>query len=1057
MRLVTLDIEQLPGVDPIRVADLAPGTNFVLGPNAIGKSSLIRALHYLLADSRKSDPLALRLRAAFVDGTQRWEVERDGPNQRWLCDGETSAPPALPTADALNCYWLRAETLIAPDEDNDLALERRFRAALAGGIDLAQVRREANLQIPGFPQNQRRDWQAATKNREATENHYRHLEQQRHGRAERAERLAAAREAQASLERFGQCQQLKEAVDQRRALESHQAGFPTVLQALTGDEGEAVDGQEQAIATGREQLRDVERRRRDQKADLAATGLAESRPERGLISDARHRLEALRTAEQDRRHAAESQAVAAATLAHANEALDAPVNPPPPLKPAQIDAIGEALRGYHDARNRESHDEALGHTARRWTSGLLAVAIFSGLVVSITGAMAAAPIPLIGGFLAALTATAAGWQLRPDSASRNNARAAATAQAREALETALAEAGLEHLEYTDLGLARFLDLVRDCHRARVEHERESARVAEREETIDTQRASLERLLAPWVAAVGDDTEGLHSALDNLDARLDQARECQRRLDESERERERLQSELDDRLAARAEIYQRANLEEGDRAGLAARLETHERYVQTTRELDQARLLEQQLRTPLEPWPELVEWTLNAEAQTIASAIEQRRTTAAQLEPLSREIADLDATLEQAGGDKALTRALADEQALADSLEHHRNHYLQTQLGDWLLRDIEAEYRKRHEPGLLRDARERFEAFTHQQWSFEVDSHYQAMARDLRRDRRQPLTALSSGTRMQLLLAARVAWARDQEGNGPTLPLVLDEALTNTDARRFAAVASNLEFMARQEERQILYLTARADDLALWEASVDKAPYCIDLGALRQATDRAPAVLPAAAVPRVPSPEGRSPEAYGTLIEVPAVDPLADAGAIHIFHLLRDDLDGLHTLMDRWQLATLGPLATWLASPAGEQGSQSMAAGPSLSERVSIARAWHSLAREGRSFPVDAAVIEASAVFSSTMTQRVADQASTHNGDPVALLEALRGKAVRRLQPSLIDDFKEWLQANGYLDPRPSLDRATLTRRLLDQLGHQADPRRIQTISEWLAAGTDGLV
>ena len=77
--------------------------------------------------------------------------------------------------------------------------------------------------------------------------------------------------------------------------------------------------------------------------------------------------------------------------------------------------------------------------------------------------------------------------------------------------------------------------------------------------------------------------------------------------------------------------------------------------------------------------------------------------------------------------------------------------------------------------------------------------------------------------------------------------------------------------------------------------------------------------------------------------------------------------------------------------------------------------------------------------------------------PVALLAALRGKAVKRLSPSLIEAFEEWLQANGYLDPRPPLDSAGLTRRLLDGLGHQADPRRIQTISAWLAAGTDGLV
>ncbi|MYH69210.1 MAG: AAA family ATPase, partial [Gammaproteobacteria bacterium] len=62
MRLKRLNIQALPGIEPgFAFEPPAAGVNIVTGPNAIGKSSLARALGYLLRDAQKSDPPALSL------------------------------------------------------------------------------------------------------------------------------------------------------------------------------------------------------------------------------------------------------------------------------------------------------------------------------------------------------------------------------------------------------------------------------------------------------------------------------------------------------------------------------------------------------------------------------------------------------------------------------------------------------------------------------------------------------------------------------------------------------------------------------------------------------------------------------------------------------------------------------------------------------------------------------------------------------------------------------------------------------------------------------------
>ena len=76
-----------------------------------------------------------------------------------------------------------------------------------------------------------------------------------------------------------------------------------------------------------------------------------------------------------------------------------------------------------------------------------------------------------------------------------------------------------------------------------------------------------------------------------------------------------------------------------------------------------------------------------------------------------------------------------------------------------------------------------------------------VAHDVRQGAERALSELSSGTRMQLLLALRMAWIETREQGGETLPLFLDEALTTSDEARFAVMAQSLERLAGARERR----------------------------------------------------------------------------------------------------------------------------------------------------------------------------------------------------------------------------------------------------------------
>jgi hypothetical protein len=87
-----------------------------------------------------------------------------------------------------------------------------------------------------------------------------------------------------------------------------------------------------------------------------------------------------------------------------------------------------------------------------------------------------------------------------------------------------------------------------------------------------------------------------------------------------------------------------------------------------------------------------------------------------------------------------------------------------------------------------------------------------------------------------------------------------------------------------------------------------------------------------------------------------------------------------------------------------------------------------------------------------MLPRVAEKAEAMKGDAEALMTSLNRGDVRFLGTDYIKKLEEWLLENSYLDPRPQHRPEQITAVLLEQFGHQIDPKLIQQLSASLTAG-----
>jgi len=1104
MKLSRLVIARLPGIEGrLELVPADERVTVVVGPNASGKTSLIRALAILL--QRRPDAQPVDITAEFADGIHRIKGTALGQSRTWQVDGAEAERPPWPDADGLAAYLIRAEEL-----EGAGATEKQFsdtlRQVMAGGYDLDALARATPFERPGRPQKLARQYEQAVRQLQALESRHAELAREIDGLESLREQRRESIEAQRRLQAQQRALELLGLEHQLAAIHQSLAQFSRDMDRLDGGEGERLQRLDDELVQRRQRREQTRRKRTEAEQSLADSGIREIGALEAFATDLgeqRQQLQAqereLADLQQQRRDLERARETAARRAGHVDpgaestltrEALDGLEKLAERVRgtQAEVDALDRetSWRGRYQPDPEELADLDSGIAALRnwlacpptgwtgWTGWGVMFAAASGaagwawfeLALPFIAAIAAAAALIPLSHLAVLTGRT--WRmsqhrkrfeagaLEPPAQWR---RAEVTHRLRQ-LEARLAErlrdkSETERTEELDAELerararltseqrqlemaadrlqVRTADLLDVSGRLKLNAVTELNDVADRLGRVRNAISDLERRRGTLVDRIRDaftaasrpapaplDAEALGSLLNRLNPDIMQARSDREAVRSADDRLAELQDEIESLSAERRALFEAARLADDDRNGLRERL----RKLDEWRRLrDELRGLEHGRRVALEALGEDQDLLDMARARDEAALIqlgERLTSSARKRDELAEQIATIENERKSALEQRELERLNAERERLRNQLESAMEAHCDAEAAQLLIERGRSGYSQAHQPALFTRARKLFGRMTRTRFELTFDDG-RFGAFDQAMGEQRSIGELSTATRIQLLLALRLAWIEETESEGSGLPVFLDEVLATTDPERYRAVVEAVQEIVAGG-RQVIYLSSQPADAQAWQRFAGQpTPEIIELAPVAETSFGFE--LPAS--PQCPDAK-LDPDQWATQAGVVALDPWRDAGSIQLFHLLRDRLDALNALR-RFGIITLGQFehARELALDLPIEDEAAHA----LDLRVAAARAWLGRWKRGHVAPVSPRTLDESDAISETFIEPVARLNQVLGGDARALIDALRDGRVSRFRSDKTDQLESFLAAGGYLDDK----RAPADAELIDAL------------------------
>ncbi|MFN0245021.1 MAG: hypothetical protein ACKVWV_19225 [Planctomycetota bacterium] len=597
---------------------------------------------------------------------------------------------------------------------------------------------------------------------------------------------------------------------------------------------------------------------------------------------------------------------------------------------------------------------------------------------------------------------------------------------------------------------------------------ETAACIARREELEDRRAALSRTIArflePFGTLASDDVLALGAALEALERRAESARqgatllrgaEAQKR--EAERRCGDVERSIDELFAAvalpRASGDGAADRRD-DEIALARRLERLPEWRDVERQLSGARAQEAALSAKLRASGDADATTVALDEAQIRGALSAARAVAAGRDELLKRIQHIRTRVDQVRGAHDLEEALGRVAAAREALHERRERAIDDAVLEGLLAEVEEEERHTTQSPVFHRAKVWFAKFTHFAYELQLGAGesgseptfqaFETAAREVR-----SLDELSTGTRAQLLLAARIAFAIEAE-RGAKLPLFLDEALLAADPERFRAVADALALLAREEERQVIYLTSDPTDTARWQL-IESDLAVVDLARVRKLVRTSSRPLAPLEFQRTQV-EGLAPSEIASALGVGAPDPWQAPESVHVYHLVGADPARLQVLLDQ-HVETLGAVRALAHAPGGARHIE-----PAELARLeawgevfgAFVRAW----RTGRGKPLTRDALEATGV-TDTYLEAVAALAVELEGDGKLLVNVLRARTdarLRKMHKSTAQKIEEHLAAEGHYDAREVLSEEAIVERAIGAAPEGLLPAEIAArVKSWCRA------
>lgn len=1090
MKLLRLEIRSLPGLhrrieftpDPERVC-------IVIGPNASGKTSLLRALAALLDPHPGNE--VVDIEAEFSDGEARVVGRALGPTRRWFRDGADADRPDWPGPDQLSAYLVRADELGTTGQP-ETAFSATLKRVMAGGFDLDELAESPAIAVPQRPRKLARELAESERAIEALERDQARLAEAVDGldelRRQREDSIEAGRE----LSALQRADDLLSTENEIAAMKEALAAFPDGMARLDGSEGERLEQLDDERGRLERELEESRGERERANEAASAIGIDDVDAAATFSADIAERRQALiarerRLADLGERVAALEEDLRIAASRAGALAPDAD----PALTPEELEALERAAERWSRAcadrdqleRARARHAEqapdadvlADTDTAARslraflripaptpagwiaWSLLLAAAAggaawlwFDAGLRWPALAAAAGALLPLgqlvgltsrglrarqvrrhypayaiepparwraaeVSRLLDAMDRELAGLLRRRADAERARDLGIEVAAARERVETArqaldrtAGEMELDPAVVLDAGGRIQLRGLADWRTARdrLDSARREAAICQR--SIREAAAALSERFEKAGQQPLDEISGeiLGTWLHRFDQRVDKARVARERARVAERAIARAERSLQEIRARRRKLLRGAGVRDAE--ALGERIRAHAEY----RELrDQLRGLEhaaRSARAELESDPSLLEHVEARDEEGLAALRDALTARAERRDELAERIATIESERRTALRERRLEALNSERERLRSELADARTARMDAAAAQLLIERARAGHGREQQPKLLRRAGALLGRMTRSRFELVFDGS-EFRARDTRGGYDLGLAELSTATRVQLLLALRLAWIERAEHGGPDLPLFLDEVLATTDPDRYRAVVEAVQELVR-EGRQVIYLSSQPADAQAWRrfagepepATFELAPIPGDAFDFALGAER---TLPDADLP---------PETWARRAGVPALDPWSEADAVALFHLLRDDLDSLVQL-GRAGIETLGEFeharSVGLDLPLEPEPSARIA------DRARAVKAWLRRWRRGHAPPVTDADLQESGAVSETFFEAVSTLNRELDGDGRRLIAALRDGRVARFRSGQADKLEAHLDARGKLDER----------------------------------------
>lgn len=576
-----------------------------------------------------------------------------------------------------------------------------------------------------------------------------------------------------------------------------------------------------------------------------------------------------------------------------------------------------------------------------------------------------------------------------------------------------------------------------------------AEADEAEKQVHGHREAVRKLVTPYdIDDVATVSSG-HAALDQLrDANQELLEACGDRKSANQTLNQATSRirDIDEEITG---IFERLNLPEGNDDDVVRRCKKLDDYTEADRKVDLAQQAVNRERKRLQNMSGFEERMLSAVEADLIQEKRDAQSLSEEVDELADKISRIQQRVEDARKNHDLEEAQADLRTARRNLDRRRQSDVESVVGKALAKVVHQRTRNQDLPEVFDRADEIFRQITRDRYRLDLRREEEAFRVVNSDGHGLDLNQLSSGTKVQLLLAVRIAFVETQEQD-VKLPLVLDETLANSDDGKALAIIDAIQTIC-QQGRQVFYLTAQSDEVAKWRSALADTETDLVVCTLSnsQPTEKlgpddfgGDGSLRSGrpSQPDLPDPDSVAHDDLNDLLEVSTWTPRTPVGHLHLWYLTNDTAllcraveSGYHTWGQVERLAERNGLPI-----IGMEGSTYERL-KALAKAVSNwAEAW----QVGRGRPVDRAVLEDTDAISNKKLDEVADLVEASEGSAEKVIKGLRDGAVPYFRENKTTELENYFYQHGYLTNQDPLDSESCWRRATTSVSDDVSDGRI---------------